>query len=523
MYDDEELEEIQNEFKRKELLVHSLGPSVSLIIHVVLFLILFFVVKAQFEEPETEVVVEMVEEATEEVIETPEDIDSIEETALQSSDTAPSDEVSEESEDDVNTDVAEETLDVSVEELFSFDTTNNSAYQTRTLQGKAKQVAKAGGDKRALSTVLSSLKWLRANQNPDGSWGTPGNPNINSARGGITGLATLLYLAHGETPSSKQFGKTVQKALQWLTAHVKTLKPRPNEPNRGITYSLAIVTYALSEGYSLTSIDDLKTGMDEGVEALLRSLNPNGWADYNPGLNDDRDLSLTGWYWQAFKAAYLAGCENKKMKKYIETIPDKVKMNGYNVRNPKEKSPMNSFKYRTSSHWTSIGAERLHYGENEGEIIQQSAANRAIGALVLQLFNKKQDAFAAAKVISRNDINYLNKDTKQGYPLYSWYYATQVMYNNKKNDPVAWTRWNQQFQALLYKTQFKDGHWETTGIRPEINAYLGNGINRKVYSTALAGLMLTVYYRYLPTTKLAPPTKKKKVTADTVEVELDFL
>ena len=520
MYEDEELEEIQNEFKRKELLIHSLGPSVSLIIHVVLFLILFFVVKAQFEEPETEVVVEMVEEATEEVIETPEDIDSIEETALQSSDTAPSDEPAEESEDDVNTDVAEETLDVSVEELFSFDTINNSAYQTRTLQGKAKQVAKAGGDKRALSTVLSSLKWLRANQNPDGSWGTR-----RGVKGGVTGLATLLYLAHGETPSSKHFGKTVQSSLKWLASEIKRVKPQPDGTDRSAKYSLAIMTYAVAEGYSLTSIQDLKSAMDEGVEALLKSLYPNGFADYGGKyIKDERDLSLTGWYWQAFKASYLAGCENEQMEKYIATIPDKVMSNGYNVNDLKAKRPINSFKYRTSSNWANRNRKDVWWGENEGgTVIQKSAANRAIGALILQLFNKKDDAKPAAKVISRNDIKYLNNTTKQGFPFYSWYYATQVMYNNKKNDPVAWNRWNQQFQALLYKTQFKDGHWETTGTRPELNAFLGRGIDRKVYSTALAGLMLTVYYRYLPTTKLAPPTKKKKVTADTVEVELDFL
>ena len=64
----------------------------------------------------------------------------------------------EESVADIHTDIEEETLEIPESELFSFDSANKSAYETRTLEGKAKQVAKAGGGKRGKSTKLYPTK-----------------------------------------------------------------------------------------------------------------------------------------------------------------------------------------------------------------------------------------------------------------------------------------------------------------------------------------------------------------------------
>ena len=521
-YDDDtrhDLEELQNEFKRKELLTHALGPSVSLIIHIVMFLALFFLVKSQFHEEEDDIQIEVVKEASEEVIDTPDNLDEITQTDLQSSEAAENDAPVEEAPDEVNTDVNDISIDIPDSDVLAFTTDVSSPFKTRTLQGKAVQVAKGGGDKRALSTVLAALKWLRRNQNPDGSWGD------KQSKVGLTGLVTLLYLAHGETPSSKHFGRTVQKSLRWLTKQVKILKPKYQDTGqRQRKYGLAMAVYAISEGYSLTGIGDLKTAMDEGVQSLLDGINPNGWVDYQSYTHNDQCMSITAWYWQAFKAAYLAGCDNKKMKSYIKTIPDKVMSNGYDVYDPNAKNGskgrvINSFAYRVAEQFRAGN----FYGHMGGDPIQQSSANRAIGALMLQLFGEKEKALPAARVIAKEDFKRLRFDYNQGFSMYSWYYATQVMYNNKSRDMTAWKRWNQRFQTVLYENQHKDGYWQTPGTRSEIGFFLGEGIDKKVYSTALAGLMLTVYYRYLPTTKLLPPKSSRNKTADSQEIDLDFL
>ena len=495
MHDDDRLEEIQNDFKRRELLNHALGPSISLLLHVALFLVLFFVVKAQFEESDDQLQVEIVQEVTEEIIETPEDIDEITETELQSADSAEDDAPQEESPDNINTDISEQTLDVPDSELLSFTFDSSTPFKTRSFQGKAVQVAKGGGDRRALSSVLTALKWLKANQNPDGSWG-----NRKSA---LTALATLLYLAHGETPSSKHFGKTVEKAFRFL---VKSINEGGDSYRRN--YGLAMMVYAVSEGYSLTSIQPLKEAMDKGVAQLLSKKRPDGMYGYDQPI--DITFSVTGWVYQAYKAAYLAGCENELLAKEVKKIPGYVIANSYSIddrRNSKD-----SFFYRPGSK----GAN----GSSDKYI--SSSGMRATGALVLQLFGKKEEAQAAARVIASKDIRSLRWDNGSAHPIYSWYYATQVMYNNKSRDTSAWNRWNRTFQTLLYKNQHKDGYWQSFGSEKS-HAGLPKEIDNKIYSTALAGLMLTVYYRYLPTTTLEKPRKTQTASADTAEIELDFL
>ena len=498
MYEDDELEEIQNEFKRKQLLTHALGPSISLVAHVVLFLVLFFVVVAQVTTEEEEVVVQMVQEPTEEVIENPEDLDSIEETAMQSSDTSETTAEAEEAPDEVNTDVAEESLDIPQTELLSFTVDTSSPYSTRSLQGKAVQVAKGGGDKKALSTVLSALKWLKKNQKPDGSWG-------DRHKEGNTGLATLLFLAHGETPSSKHFGKTVQKSLKWLSSSIKKRRMGKH------AYGFPIMVYAVSEGYSLTSIPDLKDAMDDGIAYILKAYQKNGSFGYGYKKTGTYDISISGWNFQAIKAAYLAGATHPKLKTAIQEIPNKmIKGCGYKMDGSSE---VNAFHYTSPKHKGSNGGVNIY---------EKSIGLRSVGTLILQLFGEKRKAQPAVKLIIKHDIKSLKWNNKMGWPLYAWYYTTQVLYNNKNRNANAWSKWNSKFQKMLYENQNPDGHWLNFSDG-NVKFHAFTSMDNKVYSTALCGLMLTVYYRYLPTTKLLAPKKKKKVTADTEEVELDFL
>ena len=170
MYDEQDFEELQKDFKRKELLEHALGPSVSLILHAVLFLSLFFLVTSQIEENEDEhkdIIWKEVDDTP--PIDQPIDIDPITNTDLDSSD-IPHETLVEPVADEINTEVEIDPVDIPDLNITDFATDNPSTIPSRTPQGKAQLVAKAGGSSQALSTVLSALKWLRANQNPDGSW-----------------------------------------------------------------------------------------------------------------------------------------------------------------------------------------------------------------------------------------------------------------------------------------------------------------------------------------------------------------
>ncbi len=117
------------------------------------------------------------------------------------------------------------------------------------------------------------------------------------------------------------------------------------------------------------------------------------------------------------------------------------------------------------------------------------------------------------------------------FSLYTWYYQTQVLFQ-AYNGPGgtgggAWAQWNSNFTNALIKHQQSDGSWlspahnsitaygETSKVRVtpagdtqrSIFAPTGSDSKEaskdlKVYSTAMCSLMLTVYYRYLPTYSL---------------------
>ena len=69
---------------------------------------------------------------------------------------------------------------------------------------------RGGGSNKTEWAVLQALRWLKAHQNEDGSWG---QPPIQAA---MTGLALLCFLGHGEDHFSLEFGATVRGAIGWF-------------------------------------------------------------------------------------------------------------------------------------------------------------------------------------------------------------------------------------------------------------------------------------------------------------------
>ncbi len=88
---------------------------------------------------------------------------------------------------------------------------------------------------------MSSLTWLAHEQRPDGYWGT------DEHRVALTSLATLAFLAHGETPSSHEYGRAVENGLRALV-HVAENSPDLCPSDR------ALITWCLAEAYSMTRI-----------------------------------------------------------------------------------------------------------------------------------------------------------------------------------------------------------------------------------------------------------------------------
>ena len=218
----EDILEIQEEYRKRRLLESLIGPIASSLFHLALIIILALVITDKYSKqpPEIEVKMEEVEEVQIEEpppVEEPEPIVEPEENVTSPTLTTIAIENVETNDtalDDVN-DEEPSTEDDSTVDAVSDIVVSPSAFASpnvfggRSAAGRAGAVSKFGGTKAGQASLLKALWWLAKVQNPDGSWGSKSKP-------GLTGLALLTFLAHGETHLSKDFGKTVKSAIQWL-------------------------------------------------------------------------------------------------------------------------------------------------------------------------------------------------------------------------------------------------------------------------------------------------------------------
>ncbi|MDB6136960.1 MAG: hypothetical protein JWO94_32, partial [Verrucomicrobiaceae bacterium] len=190
-----------------------------------------------------------------------------------------------------------------------------------------------GGSPECEASVSRALEWLKTKQNPDGSWGT-------TYKAAMTGMALLCYLGRCETPESPFYGDNVTKGILYLIELSKKNEYgmiSENIKQNGATYEHGIATYALGEMYTLArlgskSLPGMREAFEKGVELIIKYQKPEGgWGyggkgemAYNP--EGGSDLSVTGWQYQALKAAKHTGLKIPKLAsattltmKYLES------------------------------------------------------------------------------------------------------------------------------------------------------------------------------------------------------------
>ena len=134
-------------------------------------------------------------------------------------------------------------------------------------QDRLLRLTENGGTANCEDAVVKSLRWFRANQNPDGSWG-------KSYKTAMTGFALLCYFGHCETPSSEEFGESCMKGILYLVnVGIKNDgKLSNNLSGQPWVYEHAIATYALGE--AATFCKELKIEVPSLMEITeSRSIN----------------------------------------------------------------------------------------------------------------------------------------------------------------------------------------------------------------------------------------------------------
>ena len=370
------------------------------------------------------------------------------------------------------------------------------------------------GDAETEGAVLKALRWLKKNQAAQGNW--PGDI-------ANTALAVLAYLAHGETPGSKEFGETVEKAIQYLI-DAQTMDANGVCHFRGAggtEYGYLICTYALAEAYGMTKNPNAKEAATIALQRIVSNQSPTGGWDYNMKKDSTRDdMSFEGWALQAIKAGKMAGLHpdgiDECIKKAIRCLKTRNFRNG-------------GFNYTAGGAPTGLTAP---------------------GCLCMQLLGyMNEPEVKAALDTMRGWLPLFEGEAKGGLvaggpmpgtaPQYYGYYAAQCKYQAgmcagaKPENVKSWQDWNMAMKAKYPPTIELDGEIADANGKMQPCGFWSKGYNNKYMGTCLIALQLMVYYRYLPTTQTkaakaidAPDEPEAKANAKKkakeVQVEVDI-
>jgi len=352
--------------------------------------------------------------------------------------------------------------------------------------------------------VLRALRWLKKVQNSDGSWtaSSGGGGEVVWGEGpiasGMTGLALLTFLAHGDTPASAEFGRTVEGAIRYLMKDQK-------EDGRfksvdAHEYCHPIASYALCEAYAMTGIPIIRDHAQKAVEVIIKGQHDSGGWDYKIRSSDRDDTSFAAWCAQALKAAQMA---ELKVDGLDEALKRAIKGFRANINND------GSFAYTNT--------ER-----------DSHKALTAAGLLCLQLLGHDgpeiDNAMKWWDKFQSSDWT----DPRNPNPIYSWYYINQAKFHKGGR---AWSEWDASFLPTVSRAQTvinknDSGYTDHKGDPKSIGYWTAAsateyGGSSYVYNTTLSCLMLEVYYRFLPTHTLDGASGKREITtADEIQVKI---
>ncbi|MFZ2280519.1 MAG: prenyltransferase/squalene oxidase repeat-containing protein [Prosthecobacter sp.] len=343
-----------------------------------------------------------------------------------------------------------------------------------SMQNRLEKLRENGGTPECEMAVSRSLAWLKGQQNADGSWG-------RANKAAMTGLTLLCYLGRCETPDSAFYGDNVRNGMLYL---VELARKNPygilaeNFVSNSATYEHGIATYALGEMYSFyrlgnRSLPGLRETFEKGVRIIIEQQNPQGSWTYggkDAGLptaynKDSRgeDLSVSGWQFQALKAAKHSGLKIEGLDAAIKRCCDyleskQTKDGGFGKTNRDE-----------------------HYN-------QWSLTGCGVLGLQTLAYNKATPVKKGIRFL-REFLTSEPLDWERNCNLYCWYYYTQAFFQAGADD---WKFYNAQFLPQILGAQQADGSFK----RGRPNWPAGDAADA-IYRQCLCTLQLEVYFRYL--------------------------
>jgi hypothetical protein len=318
-----------------------------------------------------------------------------------------------------------------------------------------------GGSKETEASVARALKYLAANQLPDGRW-TKYDGETTARRSddethdmALTALAALCFLSADHTPAKGEYRDTVRKALKYLLDNERA---GGDFRGRGSMYDQAMAVLALAEAGIMAREPAYRNAAARGAGYIVSVQNDRtgGWR-YTP--YDAGDVSVTGWMLMALHSAANSGFD-------LPPVP-----------------VARAMRYLDA---LSVGANlALTRYQLDEDPTASMTAHAIFTRMVFQKPLSEAQLAEASAFVTRTLPGEGEKDFYR-------FYCISLMLMQIQND--AWRRWNSAASEYLVKLQRSggpaDGSWDPTD-------HWGQWGGR-IYSTAMACLTLEVYYRYLP-------------------------
>jgi hypothetical protein len=302
------------------------------------------------------------------------------------------------------------------------------------------------------------LGWLQNNQDATGRW----KSSSGESGPGVTGLATMAFLAYGDDPNHGTYADTVTRGVRSI---IEDQNPKTGYIGPSM-YHHGFAMLALAEAYGAfdeerlwiqSNVDDSKRrtigqALELAVRTAVTSQSKNsvgGWR-YSPDATD-ADTSVSGSVLMGLLAARNAGIE----------VPDK--------------SIDRALEYFRSM--TSSGGQVAYTGGLGG--LDNSPARVSIATLVYSVSGRKdlKEYKAASSFLIGSDV----AETSDHYGEYTAYYKAQALF---QSDIDAWDKWNKGLIRELKEKQRSDGHFD--------------GNYGAAVATAMNLLSIALNFRFLP-------------------------
>ncbi len=344
-------------------------------------------------------------------------------------------------------------------------TPTGGGWEGRDPNARPALAGKHGGNKQSELAVERGLRWLAAHQRQDGSWsfdltkppcgGLCRNSGTEASATAATGIALLPFLGAGYTHKQGEHQRVVKRGLYSLGARAVVTPHGIDLRGGGTMYAQALAAIALCEAYGMTRDEALKEVAQGALRFIVyaQDLEGGGWR-YTPG--EPGDITVTGWQLMALRSGQLAKLEVPSPTiGLIEKFLDSVQTDG--------------------------GARYRYQAPRKPE-----QTTTAVGLLCRMYLGWDRDRPALYQ-----GVTFLHTWGPSKSNVYYDYYATQVLHFWEGPE---WQAWNLRMRDHLIATQSQTSH--ESGSWHFADSYGNRG--GRLYTTAMALMILEVYYRHMP-------------------------